>query len=258
MTVRQVFYRLVSMGAIDKTEAEYKGTVCRLLAEMRRSGDLPWHWIADNTRWQRKPKTYRGLDHLLHETAKLYRRALWEKQDAYVEVWLEKDALAGVLSDVTEQWDVPLMVTRGFASLSYLYTAAEAITRVGKPTYLYYFGDRDPSGVVIDRKIEQDLRAFAPKAEIHFDRVAVTREQIASLNLPTRPTKSKDSRSCSFEGESVEVDAIDPETLRELARDCIGQHVNQQELVALWATEKRERETLNEIARQFGGSEVAS
>lgn len=115
MTVRQVFYRLVSMGAIDKTEAEYKGTVCRLLAEMRRGGDIPWRWIADNTRWQRKPKTYRGLDHLLRETANLYRRALWERQDAYIEIWLEKDALAGVLIDVTTEWDVPLMVTRGFA-----------------------------------------------------------------------------------------------------------------------------------------------
>jgi hypothetical protein len=258
MTVRQVFYRLVSMGTIGKTEQEYKGTVCRLLAEMRRDGQIPWHWIADNTRWQRKPRTYRGLDHLLHETANLYRRAVWERQDAYVEVWLEKDALAGVLNDVTSLWDVPLMVTRGFASLSYLYTAAEAIAAVGKPAYLYYFGDRDPSGVMIDRKIEQDLRTFAPGAEIHFERVAVTPEQIVTLNLPTRPTKTSDSRSHSFEGESVEVDAIDPDALRLIARECIEQHANQAELVALLATEREERATLRKIAAQFGNRRAAS
>ena len=252
MTVRQVFYQLVSIGALEKTEQEYKGTVCRLLAEMRRDGQIPYGWIADSTRWQRKPVTYRGIEHLLNETAKLYRRALWEKQHAYVEIWLEKDALAGVLHAVTSEWDVPLMVTRGFASLSYLHTAAEAITAVGKPAYLYYFGDRDPSGVVIDRKIEQDLRTFAPTAEIHFERVAVTPEQVAAWGLPTRPTKTSDSRSKSFEGESVEVDAIDPDALRQLASDCIQQHINQQELVATWATEKQERETLREIATKWG------
>jgi hypothetical protein len=254
MTVRQVFYQLVSMGAIGKSEQEYKGTICRLLSEMRRDGDLPWHWLADNTRWQRKPTTYRGLDHLLQETARLYRRALWEKQDAYVEVWLEKDALAGVLVTVTAEWDVPLMVTRGFASLSYLYTAAEAIAAVKKPAYLYYFGDRDPSGVAIDRKIEQDLRTFAPQAEIHFERIAVTPGQIDELDLPTRPTKTSDSRSRSFEGESVEVDAIDPETLRELTRDCIERHINMQELAAVCAVEEQERDTLSEIATQFGSA----
>ena len=258
MTVRQVFYQLVSMGAIGKTEQEYKGTVCRLLAEMRRDGELPWRWIADNTRWQRKPTTYRGLDHLLDETARLYRRALWEKQDAYVEVWLEKDALAGVLVTVTSEWDVPLMVTRGFASLSYLHTAAEIIASVGKPAYLYYLGDRDPSGVVIDRKIEQDLRTFAPEAEIHFERAAVIPAQVALWNLPTRPTKTSDSRSKSFEGESVEVDAIDPQRLRELARDCIHQHVNEQELAATWATEEQERLTLREIAAKWETGRAAS
>jgi hypothetical protein len=253
MTVRQVFYQLVSMGAIQKTEQEYKGTVCRLLAEMRRDGQVPWHWIADNTRWQRKPKTYRGLDHLLNETANLYRRALWEKQNAYVEIWLEKDALAGVLVSVTNRWDVPLMVTRGFASLSYLHGAAEVIAGVGKPAYLYYFGDRDPSGVFIDRKIEQDLRAFAPNAEIYFERVAVTPEQIATLNLPTRPTKTSDARSRTFEGASVEVDAIEPDTLRNLADGCIHRHVNEQELAATWAVEDQERRTLREMASRWTG-----
>jgi hypothetical protein len=253
MTVRQVFYRLVSTGAIVKTEAEYKGTVCRLLAEMRRDRQIPYGWIADNTRWQRKPRTHASLNAALRETAELYRRRVWDAQDVYVEVWLEKDALAGVLYEETEQWDVPLMVTRGFSSLSFLHSAAEAIADVGKPAYLYHFGDRDPSGVAIDRKIEQDLRAMAPEAEIHFERVAVTPEQIVTLNLPTRPTKTSDTRSRNFIGESVEVDAIEPPTLREIVRNCIEQHIDQRVLASTLAIEREERASLRYVAEQVAG-----
>src|SRR5262249_28290646 len=94
MTVRQVFYRLVSKGVIGKTEAEYKSTVVRLLTAMRKERDIPFGWIADNTRWMRKPRTYSSLDQALRRTAEAYRRSLWDNQDVYVEVWLEKDALA--------------------------------------------------------------------------------------------------------------------------------------------------------------------
>ena len=253
MTVRQVFYQMVGIGAIEKTEAEYKSTVCRLLAEMRRDSQIPFGWIADNTRWQRKPRTHASLSDALHQTAELYRRRVWDAQHAYVEVWLEKDALAGVLYRETEQWDVPLMVTRGFSSLSFLHSAAEVIADVGKPAYLYYFGDRDPSGVMIDRKVEQDLRAMAPEAEIHFQRVAVTAEQVVTLNLPTRPTKASDSRSRSFVGESVEVDAIEPATLREIVRTCIEQHIDERALRRTLTIEREERASLRSIAEQAAG-----
>src|SRR5262245_2757809 len=81
MTVRQVYYQAVSRKLIDKTEAEYKQTICRLLADMRRDGELPYDWIADNTRWQRKPKTYGGLARMLESSARMYRRAVWDDQD---------------------------------------------------------------------------------------------------------------------------------------------------------------------------------
>src|SRR5215218_1490965 len=88
---------------------------------------------------------------------------------------------------------VGLMVTRGFASLSYVHNAAETIERVGKPTYIYYFGDYDPSGVEIDRNLERRLREFAPTSEIHFRRVAVRPAQIDEYALPTRRTKRNTS-----------------------------------------------------------------
>jgi hypothetical protein len=244
MTVRQVFYQLVSRGSIAKSETEYKSTVVRLLTDMRVGGELPFHWIADNTRWMRKPRTYSSLEDALLSTAHFYRRALWEAQDAYVEIWLEKDALAGVLYAETEQWDVPLMVTRGYPSISYLYDAAETIAACDKPAYLYYFGDYDPSGIDIPRNVETRLREFAPDATIHFERVAVTAEQITAWRLPTRPTKRSDSRSARFSGESVEVDAIPPDRLRALASDCITQHIDESRLAATRYVEAEERRAL--------------
>jgi len=254
MTVRQVYYQLVTRGVIEKTEQEYKGTVCRLLAEMRRDGTIPYSKIADNTRWMRKPDTYSGLEQMLAHTRDVYRRAIWDEQDAYTEVWLEKEALAGVLVDVTAKWDVPLMVTRGYPSLSYVHSAAQAIAAQGKPAFLYYFGDRDPSGVDIDRFVEEQILEMAPGVDLHFERVAVTEAQLEELQLPTRPTKKTDSRSKSFKGESVEVDAIDPDTLCEICEACITRHVDQDAYDRMIEVEDAERDTLARMIASMGGT----
>ena len=124
VTVRQMFYRLVSIGQIQKEEAAYK-MVARQLLKMRRKGLIPYDWIADGTRWMRKPKTHSSVDSMLRAGAESYRRSVWLDQPHYVEIWLEKDALAGVCLPVTEEYDVPLMVTRGFSSETFLYAASE-------------------------------------------------------------------------------------------------------------------------------------
>src|SRR6202030_2583182 len=191
MTVRQVFYQASVRGIVEKTEAGY-GKVQTDLVLMRKAGVLPYGWLADSTRWQRKPRTFHSVEQALVETARFYRKALWAEIDAYVEVWLEKDALAGVVNEVTDMCDVPLMVARGYASLSFLHSAAEYIKSLNVPVYIYHLGDFDPSGVNAGEKIEQTLREMAPAAEIHFERLAVTPEQIKDWDLPTRPTKTSD------------------------------------------------------------------
>lgn len=246
-TVRQTYYQLVSRGLIPKTEAAYKMLV-RLLAEMRRAGQIPFSYLADNTRWMRKPTTYKGVKHALQETARFYRRSVWADAPVYVEVWLEKDALAGVLVEVTNEFDVPLMVTRGYPSLTFLHSAAETIANRGVPAYLYYFGDRDPSGLNIPQKVEEGIRKFAPKVELHFERVAVTDEQIVQYKLPTRPTKKTDTRAKGFGGESVEVDAIAPAELRRICSDCIVQHIDTRVWEQTQLVEASEREWLTQLA----------
>jgi hypothetical protein len=245
MTVRQVFYQATVRGVIEKTEGGY-AKVQNLLADMRRAGELPYQWLADNTRWMRKPTTFSGPREALLRTARLYRKALWDDINAYVEVWLEKDALAGVVVDVTATYDVPLMVSRGYASLSFLHSAAENMQEQERPCFIYHFGDFDPSGVNAAEKIEETLNELAPSAEIYFVRIAVTPEQIALWSLPTRPTKASDSRAKSWGGgeESVELDAIEPDTLRALVQACIEEHLPETELERLREVETAERESM--------------
>jgi len=247
MTLRGLFYRLVAEGLIPKAENEYE-KVGRYLLRLRRDGTIPYDWIADNTRWMRKPRTYGSLDAALAHTARTYRRAVWDNQAAYVEIWCEKDTLAGVILQETEPWDVPLLVCKGFASETYVYSAAEVIRAQDRPTYLYLLTDADPSGLAIARHVERRIRAFLPRAEIAVERVAVTEEQIVRWNLPTRPTKTSDSRSTGFAGESVELDAIPPATLRALVRGCIERHLDPEALGRTLRVETLERATLADLA----------
>lgn len=247
MTIRGLFYRLVSDGVIPKTEAAYKGLVVRLATAMRLDGSLPFEWVADNTRWRHGGLAYETLDEWLQESQRTYRLDLWRDQGAYVEVWLEKDALSGILLQETDPLCVPLMVTRGYPSVTYLANAAAHIRTVNRPTALYYFGDFDPSGVDIPRVVERRLREFAPGVRIAFERVAVTEAQIEALKLPTRPTKTTDSRSASFRGRSVEVDAVPPSILRQWVRERIERHIDPRKLAAIQREEALGREALSSI-----------
>jgi hypothetical protein len=129
-----------------------------------------------------------------------------------------------------------------------------AIKGKEKPAYIYHFGDFDPSGVDAARDIEAKLRRYAPDAEIHFERPAVTHEQIEQWNLPTRPTKQSDSRAKKFGSAiSVELDAIPAHQLRALVRECIERHVDQEQLGILRTAEESERELLKRWTSTYAG-----
>lgn len=246
MTVRQVFYLATVQDIVEKTDAGYNKVQVDLV-QMRRSGLLPYDWLTDSTPLQRKPRSFNGVENALAHTAKFYRKDLWASADCYVEIWLEKDALAGVVMPVTASYDVPLMVARGYASLSFLHSAADYIGQLEVPTYVYHLGDYDPSGVNAAEKIEQTLRQMAPNAEIHFERVAVRRWQIEEWDLPTRPTKTSDTRSKNFGDVSVELDAIDPDRLRGLVGDVIERHLPEHEFNILKAAEESERTIVRQL-----------
>lgn len=242
VTVRQVYYMMTVRGVIPKTEAGYR-QVCYQLKNMRLSSRIPFGWIADNTRWSIKPKTYSGLEAALNFWQDAYRRDLWLQQPVYVEIWVEKDALAGVISDITRKYDVPLMVVRGYSSMTFLYECAEEIKRIGKPAYIYHFGDHDPSGVDAAYKVRDGLIEHG--ADINYERAAVTMDQIEEFNLPTRPTKKTDPRFNNWgDKPSVELDALPPDIFRAEVEQRIIQHIDSEILMRTEITEEQERETL--------------
>jgi hypothetical protein len=250
MTVRQVFYQVTVHGIVEKEETGYD-KIQRTLAAMRREEVLPFEWIVDNTRREQRPYTYIDVADALQDTAATYRKTLWTDEDPCVQIWLEKDALAGVVSQITDKYDVSLMVARGYASITFLKDGAEKLPD-DKPSYIYHLGDFDPSGVHAGEKIEEDLSGFAPDADINFKRLAVTPEQIERWRLPSRPTKKSDSRAAGFGSKiSVELDAIEPRQLRSLVEKAILKHMPKKKFDELMKQEQRERERIRELVDQM-------
>jgi hypothetical protein len=263
VSLRGVFYRVVSLGGIEKTELGYR-VIMRRLVELRRSGDVAYYDITDGTRWVTQPDTYNDAADAARATARAYRKNLWLSQDDVVHILSEKDAISGVILPVTDEWDVALGITRGYSSETFAYAEAQSIMRAqraGKWVYVYDLGDHDPSGVDAWRDFERKVTAFLegkPRGyRVSFERLAVNPEQIEEMGLPTRPTKGTDSRSAGFgEGGSVEVDAIPAPDLRQIVTDAIEQHVDQAELERQKAQEARERIDLLDMAAQLGNETV--
>jgi hypothetical protein len=256
LSVRNLFYRLVVAGVIDKTQAEYKNTVVRLCGQMREDGELPWSWIVDDTRWMHKPDSYNSLGGALQEMQRFYRRNLWQDQDHYCEFWCESGSAGGMIYPATSKWDCPLMAAHGFASKAFCWNTAKTIEYHEKPAIIFYVGDYDPSGVHIDRDIESKLRRYAPESDITFKRIAVLSEQIEQWDLPSAPPKKTDSRARSFDGQCVEVEAIPPDTLLQLVDDAITSIIDQDVYQRMLRVEAAERKTLDfYVGCEVGGDE---
>jgi hypothetical protein len=232
MTVRQVFYQLVAHGVIEKTEEQYQGTVIRLLTDMRINGEVSFDWIVDESRRRIVNRTYNSIADAARDTARFYRRNALNECPDYVEIWSEKEALAGIIDDAASEYDVPVIVSKGMPSITQLYGSAGYIARAanaGKRTYIYQFGDHDPSGVLIPKTIRHRLDQFCAMLDCPsptIKRVALTEEQITDFDPPTRPTKRKGNRHANaFEGDSVELDALPAIELRSMVRKVIERHI---------------------------------
>ena len=248
LTIRGCFYRVMSQGLVPKTEAGYRRVQNRALL-MRRAGSLPYHWIADNTRWQSRPTTYSSVDAALSVLSWSYRRALWDNQGFHVELWVEKDAIASVVSSTTREWDIPLMVARGFPSESFLWSTAREIVADGKPAVIYQLGDHDASGVAAWEQTKRKITEFVDgQVDLTFQRLAVTPEQIELFGLPTRPQKKSDTRAAKFTGECVEVDAMPSEDLRRIVTAAIEEWIDADALRITRVAEQSEREGLKALA----------
>jgi hypothetical protein len=251
ITIRHLFYRLVGNGTIQKTEDEYS-KLCRQLAKWRKNGEIAYDNFVDGTRFYTGETLYGDMSSALDITAECYRKNLWATQPHFVEVWVEKDAITGIVSGIASSFGVKTFCCRGFTSITSLYNAAETYKKAiqhGKQVSIFYLGDHDPSGLGIDKQIKEAMYEF--DIDITFTRLAILPPQIIDLNLPTRPVKATDRRAKDWEGGCVEIDTLRPAQLKTLLEDAIASRIDTGEWMRLKQIENEEKETLRQIAANW-------
>jgi len=251
VTVRGLYYQaeVARLPGISKDDKDYD-KVQRQVLKLRREGRLNYSDIADATRWMRKPTTHDSVEEALKATARLYRKNLWLDADDYVEIWVEKDALAGVIYPITSLYDVPLMVTRGFSSETFAYEAVAAREGDHRTYYVYYLGDFDRAGQDAATSLREKLERFAGEEGIDlvFKQIAVTERQIADWDLPTREPKRKSAADKKWPHDfACELDAISPDQLRDLVETYINLHLPRDKLEVLKAAEDSERDVITRL-----------
>lgn len=254
ITVRGLYYQAEVAGipGIDKTDAGYD-RVQRQVLNLRREGRLPYHHIADLTRWMRKPRSFDSVQEAIEDTASVYRKALWRDSSVYVEVWCEKDALAGVIYPVTSKFDVPLMVARGFSSETFCYEAIAARDGDDRPYLVYYLGDFDRSGQDAARSLQEKLARFGQDdgVPVIFRQIAVTPQQVEEWDLPIREPKRETAADKKWPFDfACELDAIEPDRIRLLVEDAVEQHLPPYQYAIAKVAEESERKDLLALARQ--------
>jgi len=268
LTLRQLYYQLVSRDIIANQQKEY-AKLSRLLTEGRMAGIVDWSAIEDRLRQPEVPSAWDGPAELLESAANQYRKNRMRGQDTYIEVWVEKDALSGVLSRVTEAYHVPILVNRGYGSVSAMYEAYRRFDRAriqGQQVHILYLGDHDPSGLDMIRDVEERIREFFDGkgnwVDFTVTPIALTAEQIREYNPPPNPAKMSDTRAGKYTAEhgyeSWEVDALKPEVLNQLLTDAINDLIDIEMWDAVVAEERAERKKLLSFKNQFDESEENS
>ncbi len=251
-SVRHVFYRMTDPRLpepVEKSERGYRHVQHRCV-ELRRSGRIQYSWITDATRRGYFTPTYRNAGDFLRSVAGHYRADLWQQADHYVEIWVESRSIAGVVQDDCQELAVSLYPAGGFSSITLAFESAQYINSesAGKPVTIFYIGDYDPAGVLIDVAIERELRTHLdPGIDLTFERIGITAEQIKLHDLPAKPRKLTDKRSLHI-AETVEAEAMPAHLLRELLRERIERLLPRHALYVAKAAERSERRHIERIA----------
>jgi hypothetical protein len=226
LTVRQLYYQFVARAYIPNHVQEYK-RLAATISDARLAGLVDWSMIEDRTRNLRYNINFQSPSHAIRSISSWYQEDLWRLQKHRPEVWIEKDALVGVISDICSRERVPYFACRGYASQSELYDAGKRMAkyiRQGFQPIVFHFGDHDPSGIDMTRDNEERLNMFAG-GEVVVKRLALNMNQIDQYDPPPNPAKMTDVRFAGYEArfgdESWELDALEPEVIAQLIQDGI-------------------------------------
>jgi len=264
LTLRQLYYQFVSRGHIANNDKEYTrlGTI---INDARLAGLVDWDAIKDRTRHIRERGCWKSPKDIVIGAARGYHLNRWNTQNMAVEVWIEKDALIGVIEDPCWELDVPCFSCRGYVSQSAMYEAGQRILKRDEEycmdTVILHLGDHDPSGIDMTRDIQERLSMFT-SFDIEVKRIALTMAQVTVLNPPPNPAKLTDSRSGmnkdgsirpdsyidNYGYESWELDAIEPRQLVKLVQDEVDQYIDDGAWKAVEEQEKEDRESIMKLA----------
>lgn len=247
LTVRQLYYQMVSRNIISNKTAEYK-RVSKILGMARIMGLVDWDTIVDRAREPKMRHQFRTMGSFVRAVKDSYRCYRWDDQDYYLEVLVEKEALAGILEPITADYHVLLLADKGYLSLSAMHDVAQRVRshEDDRDCRILYMGDHDPSGLDMSRDIHSRLQEFGCTAQV--ERIALTLEQIDEHDLPPNPAKKTDPRSRKYYEEygpqSWELDALDPETLTDIATTHILKYLDEDKYNRALRREQKERDEL--------------
>jgi hypothetical protein len=270
MTVRQVYYQLVSRQVIENNRGQYQA-VSNALVDARKDGTIPWTWIEDRLRRPREVLMWDTLAERVESAVWGYRRNVWPLQPQYVEVWLEKDALSGIFEASLHRYGVTLNVGRGYDGWDSIHNAAERYQRYRPsryadddprilqepdemiPTTILYFGDFDPSGEDMVRSLDERLRFFG--VDPAMKKCALTADDVTRYQLPADFTKATDTRRAAFMEKygdiAVELDALPVDVLRARLVEDVEALMDLDALAEVRRLEEEERRQLADALRDL-------
>lgn len=224
LTLRQLYYQLVSKDIIPNNDREY-AKLSNILKKGRMAGIVDWSAIEDRVRVPKLPYWVHGVKDAIKDTIEQYRINRMKGQERRIEIWVEKDALSNVLYRVSSKYHIRLMVNRGYSSVSAMY---DAYQRLETGDVILYFGDHDPSGMDMIRDVKERLGEFG--LDIDVRPIALTMEQIRTFNPPPNPAKITDPRAKWYINEygktSWELDALPPKELIRLAEEAVEEIID--------------------------------
>lgn len=256
LTLRQIYYRLVAVYNYPNRRSSYNQLSTQLV-RAREQREVDGSRIEDRTRgflggdgvWLDPEKFRNTVRKYFLEYWKKYRRKLWEDQDNFLIVWIEKDALSRVVSRAADKYRVIVAPSRGYASYSYIIKAITKLPR-GKKTRVLHFADHDPSGLDMTRDLQTRLMRYNRKL-VPVTRIALTYSQVDEYKLSPNPTKRSDTRSAGYIEkygyECWELDAIEPRELQRLVVEAIEARLDKKQWEASLKQENEEKEHLEEI-----------
>ncbi|MCG5239565.1 hypothetical protein MCW82_07255 [Azospirillum doebereinerae] len=258
LTLRQLYYQFVARALIPNTMQSYK-RLGQIVNDGRMAGLIDWEAIEDRTRNVRSVSTWPTPKSIIEASARSFRLPRWRDQPCHVEVWIEKDALVGVIEPVCTAHFVPYFACRGYTSQSEQWRAGRRLARaneLGKRVIVLHLGDHDPSGLDMTRDNDERLALFAGDVEaVEIRRLALNMDQVRKHKPPPNPAKEADSRFADyvkrFGDKSWELDALDPTIIDTLIRDQLRELIDWRRWDAAVAREEAFRAQLANAAQAW-------